>query len=42
VFLIDTEAQTDPVLYEKLVGIAPGVVATAALERRRSIEPARI
>ena len=34
VFLINTEGATDPVLYERLVGISPGVVATtAALER---------
>jgi diaminopropionate ammonia-lyase len=33
VFLINTEGATDPVLYEKLVGIAPGAVATAASDR---------
>ena len=34
VFLINTEGATDPVLYQKLVGIAPGVVASAELSSR--------
>ena len=33
VFLINTEGATDPVLYQQLVGMAPGKVAAATLDR---------
>jgi diaminopropionate ammonia-lyase len=33
VFVINTEGATDPVVYQRLVGIAPGAVVSAPLER---------